>query len=135
MIHWLLTICLCFYVDSSPSPANAPSPPPLPVLPLSSCVRKRRLFTSHPFVPLATWLRLPLQSVRIQRTDGQASVSLVSISESLGKLDWKSTYGGLLLRSVLRITGTLVISVTSWIYSPPSSRSLNRLRYFSLLLK
>ena len=34
------------------------------------------------------------------------------------------TYGGLFVRSVFRITGTRVISVTSCMYSPPSSLNL-----------
>src|SRR5688572_16624314 len=48
---------------------------------------------------------------------------------------WGDTYGGLLVRSVFRMTGTRVISVTSWMYSPPSSLSLNSFRYFSLLVR
>ena len=39
-----------------------------------------------------------------------------------------------MVRSVFRIIGTRVISLTSWIYSPPSSRRVKNFIYFSLAL-
>lgn len=44
------------------------------------------------------------------------------------------TYGGLFDKSTVSKTGTLVISVMSWMYDPPASRSVSHSRYFLRLV-
>jgi hypothetical protein len=64
------------------------------------------------------------EGVRVHGPNGQTSVTHQHVCQRKALVLAKRTYGGLLVRSVFKMTGTLVISVTSWIYSPPTSRSL-----------
>src|SRR4051812_9181591 len=84
---------------------------------------------SHPLVRMS---KTYLESIWVQRANSQAPMRVVSHDPVCKACD-VNTYGGLLVRSVFKITGTLDISVTSWIYSPPSSLSLKNFEYFSLL--
>lgn len=55
----------------------------------------------------------PLQSVRVDRANSQTSGGWVSLRAPFNRIISSGTYGGLLLRSVFRMMGTRVISVTS----------------------
>lgn len=72
------------------------------------------------------------QRDHVHSISGEACQGLYS---AYGFTDRIVKHGGLLVKSVFKIMGTRVISVTSWMYSPSSSRSLNSFRYFSLFVK